>query len=103
MIPYGKHNVTWGDALRVLWQIRFRSLTQGAQIEKFEEEVAKAVGAKYAVAVSSATAGLHLAALVLNLPSGSKVITSPISLSHLQTLFYTQDISLNFSISTQIR
>ena len=79
MIPYGKHNVTWGDALRVLWQIRFRSLTQGAQIEKFEQEVAKAVGAKYAVAVSSATAGLHLAALVLKLPQGSKVITSPIS------------------------
>ena len=79
MIPYGKHNITWGDALRVLWQILFRSLTQGAQIQKFEEEVAKAVGAKYAVAVSSATAGLHLAALSIKLPKGSKVITSPIS------------------------
>jgi perosamine synthetase len=79
LIPYGKHNVTWGDALRVLWQIRFRSLTQGVQIEKFEEAVAKAVGAKYAVAVSSATAGLHLAALAIKLPQGSKVITSPIS------------------------
>lgn len=79
MIPYGKHNVTWGDAFRVLWQVRFRSLTQGAQIEKFEQEVAKTVGAKYAVAVSSATAGLHLAALALKLPQGSKVITSPIS------------------------
>ena len=79
MIPYGKHNVTWGDALRVLWQIRFRSLTQGAQIEKFETAVAKSVGAKYAVAVSSATAGLHLAALAIKLPQGSKVITSPIS------------------------
>jgi len=79
LIPYGKHNVTWGDALKVLWQIRFRSLTQGPQIEKFEFEVAKAVGAKYAVAVSSATAGLHLAALAIKLPQGSKVITSPIS------------------------
>jgi UDP-4-amino-4,6-dideoxy-N-acetyl-beta-L-altrosamine transaminase len=79
LIPYGKHNITWGDALRVLWQILFRSLTQGAQIQKFEEEVAKAVGAKYAVAVSSATAGLHLAALSIKLPKGSKVITSPIS------------------------
>lgn len=79
MIPYGKHNITWGDALRVLWQVRFRSLTQGAQIEKFEQEVARTVGAKYAVAVSSATAGLHLAALALKLPQGSKVITSPIS------------------------
>ena len=79
MIPYGKHNITWGDTLRVLWQVRFRSLTQGAQIEKFEQEVARTVGAKYAVAVSSATAGLHLAALALKLPQGSKVVTSPIS------------------------
>lgn len=79
MIPYGKHNVTWGDALKVLWQIRFRSLTQGSQIEKFEEEVARSVGARYAVAVSSATAGLHLATLALKLPSKSIVLTSPIS------------------------
>jgi UDP-4-amino-4,6-dideoxy-N-acetyl-beta-L-altrosamine transaminase len=79
LIPYGKHSVTWGDALRVLWQIRFRSLTQGSQIEKFEEQVARSVGAKYAVAVSSATAGLHLAALALKLPSNSTVLTSPIS------------------------
>lgn len=79
MIPYGQHNVTWGDACKVFWQVRFRSLTQGKQIEKFEEQMAKYVGAKYAVAVSSATAGLHLAAISLRLPTGSKVITSPIS------------------------
>jgi perosamine synthetase len=71
--------VTWGDALRVLWQVRFRSLTQGEQIEIFEKRVAQYVGANYAVAVSSATAGLHLAAIALNLPPGSKVLTSPIS------------------------
>lgn len=79
MIPYGRHNVTWGDALKVFWQVRFRSLTQGNQIEKFEEQMARYVGAKYAVAVSSATAGLHLAAISLRLPKESKVITSPIS------------------------
>lgn len=79
MIPYGQHNVTWRDTLKVLWQVRFRSLTQGKQIEKFEEQIAKYVGAKYAVAVSSATAGLHLAAISLRLPKESKVITSPIS------------------------
>ena len=90
MIPYGKHNVTWGDALKVLWQIRFRSLTQGPQIEKFEVEVAKAVGAKYAVAVSSATAGLHLAALV------RRSLLHQSLLLHRQILYYTQDINLNF-------
>jgi UDP-4-amino-4,6-dideoxy-N-acetyl-beta-L-altrosamine transaminase len=54
-------------------------LTQGEQIEIFEKRVAQYVGANYAVAVSSATAGLHLAAIALNLPPGSKVLTSPIS------------------------
>ena len=79
MIPYGKHNITWRDALRVLWQVRFRSLTQGKQIEIFEKQVANYVGANYAVAVSSATAGLHLAAIALHLAQDSKVLTSPIS------------------------
>ena len=79
MIPYGRHNVTWADALKVLWQVRFKSLTQGEKIENFEKQVAEYVGAKYAVAVSSATAGLHLAAIALRLPLESKVLTSPIS------------------------
>jgi dTDP-4-amino-4,6-dideoxygalactose transaminase len=57
----------------------FSSLTQGPQIKKFEESIAHYVGAKYAVAVSSATAGLHLALMALNLPKGSEVLTSPVS------------------------
>ena len=60
-------------------QVRFKSLTQGKEIQKFEESVAKYVGAKFAVAVSSATAGLHLSHLALGVPLGSKVVTSPIS------------------------
>jgi perosamine synthetase len=79
VIPYGKHDVKLIEALKVAFQIRFRSLTQGSKIEEFEKLVAEMVGAKYAVAVSSATAGLHIAMIALNLPNNSKVITSPIS------------------------
>lgn len=79
MIPYGKHNVKISEALKVAWQIRFHSLTQGSKIDEFEQLVAKYVGCEYAVAVSSATAGLHIAMLALDLPHNSKVITSPIS------------------------
>ena len=79
MIPYGKHNVKLSEALKVAWQIRFHSLTQGSKIDEFEKVVATYVGCKYAVAVSSATAGLHIAMLALDLPQNSKVITSPIS------------------------
>jgi perosamine synthetase len=79
VIPYGKHNTNWADAFKVFWQVRFRSLTQGNSILKFEEEVAKYVGAKFAVAVSSATAGLHIALLAADLKPQSSVVTSPIS------------------------
>jgi perosamine synthetase len=79
LIPYGRHYVTSVDALRVAWQIRFHSLTQGTKILDFEKSVAKLVGAKFAVATSSATAGLHIAVQSLNLPDNSKIVTSPIS------------------------
>ena len=52
-------------------------LTQGPEIEKFEEEFASFCGAKYAVACSSATAGLHLSAMVLGLGPGDLWWTSP--------------------------
>lgn len=79
MIPYGKHNVKLSEAIRVAVQVRFQTLTQGSKIDEFEKSVADYVGAKYAVAVSSATAGLHIAMLALDLPQNSKVVTSPIS------------------------
>ncbi len=79
MIPYGRHTISSLDAIRVGWQVRFHTLTQGKQISEFEEEVANFVGARFAVAVSSATAGLHIAMLALNLPTNARVVTTPIS------------------------
>jgi UDP-4-amino-4,6-dideoxy-N-acetyl-beta-L-altrosamine transaminase len=79
LIPYSKQSISIIDALRVAKQVKFKSLTQGNQIKEFENSVANYVGAKYAVAVSSATAGLHLAHLAIAHPIGSNVATSPIS------------------------
>jgi UDP-4-amino-4,6-dideoxy-N-acetyl-beta-L-altrosamine transaminase len=79
LIPYGRQTISWSDAFKVLWQVKFKSLTQGSKIAEYEAQVAKYVGAKYAVAVSSATAGLHLAVLALELPEESEIATSPIS------------------------
>lgn len=79
MIPYSTQTISYLDALKVARQVKFRSLTQGNRIIEFEKSVADYVGAKFAVAVSSGTAGLHLAHLALGHPKGSKVITSPIS------------------------
>lgn len=79
MIPYGRHSVSSLDALRVAYQVRFRSLTQGRRIQLFEDAVSQFVGSRYAVAVSSATAGLHLAVESLRLGTNAEIITSPIS------------------------
>lgn len=79
MNSYGRQTTNLRDALAVGWQVWSKSLTQGPKIQEFEEAVAQKVGAKYAVAVSSATAGLHLALLALELEPNSQVITSPIS------------------------
>ena len=79
MIPYGKHYIDEDDIQAVIKVLRSGSLTQGSTIKEFEDSVAKYVGAKYAVAVSSATAGLHLASIAAGVSPGNNLITSPIS------------------------
>ena len=79
MIPYGKHHIDEDDISAVIDVLRGDFLTQGPIVELFEGAVAKYVGAKYAVAVSSGTAALHLAALAADVSLGKTVITSPIT------------------------
>lgn len=54
-------------------------LSLGPEFRKFEEGICKYTGARYACAVSSGTAGLHLAVKALELKEGDEVITSPFS------------------------
>ncbi len=49
-------------------------LTHGNYTKKFEKEICKFTGSKFATTVSSCTAGLHLACLALNISSGDEVI-----------------------------
>lgn len=79
MIPYGKHHIDEDDIQAVVDVLRSGVLTQGPAVEAFEQAVAEYVGAKYAVAVSSGTAALHLAALVAGVGPGTSLITSPIT------------------------
>ncbi len=49
-------------------------LTQGPEVEAFEASFAAYLGVKHAVAVSSATTGLHLALLALGITAGDEVV-----------------------------
>ncbi|MCD4780259.1 MAG: UDP-4-amino-4,6-dideoxy-N-acetyl-beta-L-altrosamine transaminase [Candidatus Omnitrophica bacterium] len=78
-IPYG-HQVIGDDDLQIVRAVlKSDYLTQGPYVRKFEEAVAKYCGVKYAVAVSSGTAALHLAYLALGVNKGDEAITSPIT------------------------
>jgi UDP-4-amino-4,6-dideoxy-N-acetyl-beta-L-altrosamine transaminase len=79
MIPYGKQSINEDDKKSVLEVLDSNWLTTGPKVAEFEEKFAKYVGAKYAVAVSSGTAGLHLACLAGGLEEGDELITSPMT------------------------
>jgi perosamine synthetase len=51
----------------------------GEKVQQFEREFAKYCGAKYGLAVSSATAGLSLALIAAGIGPGDEVVTTPIS------------------------
>ena len=77
MIPYGTQWIDQQDIDAVVEVLRSDWLTQGPAIERFESAVAAYCGARYAVAVSSGTAALHLACLAAGLGNGDRLWTSP--------------------------
>lgn len=81
IIPYGRQEITNNDIDAVIRVLKSDSLTQGPEIEKFENAFAKYVGSNFAIAVSNGTAALHLTTLAIGLNPNDKVITTSISFS----------------------
>lgn len=77
MIPYGRQDVTDADIEAAVHVLRSDFLTQGPVVPRFEEAVARCVGAKYGVAVNSATSALHIACVALGLGPGDWLWTVP--------------------------
>lgn len=77
MIPYGRHSISEEDISAVVNVLRSEWITQGPSINQFESALASYCGADHAVAVSNATAALHLSCLALDVGPGAHVWTSP--------------------------
>lgn len=77
VIPYGQHFIDQEDIAAVVAQMRSPWLTQGPKVPEFEAAIASYVGAKYAVAMSSGTAALHMACLAAEVGPGDRAVTSP--------------------------
>ena len=78
-IPLSKPSIKQSDIENVLDVLNSGMLVQGKVVERFEQAVAKFVGAKHAVAVSNGTASLHLALLSLDVGVGDEVIVPAFS------------------------
>ncbi len=73
-LPYGRQQIGDDDVAAVTDVLRDDHLTTGPKLVAFEQALVQATGASHAVACSSGTAALHLAAMALDLGPGDKVV-----------------------------
>jgi dTDP-4-amino-4,6-dideoxygalactose transaminase len=73
-IPFFRPSITEAEIAEVVNCLRSGWLTTGPLTRRFEEEFARAVGARHAVALNSCTAALHLAVEALGLRHGQAVL-----------------------------
>lgn len=79
MIQLAKPNISQDAIQRVTAVLKSGNLVQGKQVEIFEKKIAKYVGVRHAICVSSGTATLHLSLLALGIGPGDEVIIPALS------------------------
>jgi dTDP-4-amino-4,6-dideoxygalactose transaminase len=73
-VPFFRPELTDAEIAGVVECLRSGWLTTGPRVRTFEQQFAAAVGARYAIAVNSCTAALHLALEALDLKAGQAVL-----------------------------
>jgi dTDP-4-amino-4,6-dideoxygalactose transaminase len=78
-LPFARPSISRAAIDEVVACLESGWITTGPRVRKFEQALKEYLGAAHALAVSSATAGLHLALLALDLKPGDEVITTPMT------------------------
>ncbi len=78
-IPLARPVLGEAEERAVIEVLRSGQLSLGPCVEQFERAFASRLGAPHASAVSSGTAGLHLALRAVGVQDGDEVVTSPFS------------------------
>jgi perosamine synthetase len=73
-LAFARPSITEREKQAVIEVLDSGWLTTGPQVRRFEEAFAERVGSRYAVALNSATAALHLALEALGIGSGDEVL-----------------------------
>ncbi|MFN4241754.1 MAG: DegT/DnrJ/EryC1/StrS family aminotransferase [Tepidisphaerales bacterium] len=78
-IPLSSPDITDAEIAAVTDVLHTPTLSIGPQVEAFEAACAKVAGRRFGIAVSSGTAGLHVAMVAAGIREGDEVITTPFS------------------------
>ena len=78
-IPYGRQSINSDDKKLVLKSLEANLITTGSYVVEFEKKLKKYFGTKYTLACSSATAGLHMAFLSLDIKKNDNIIIPAIN------------------------
>ena len=78
-LPLSRPSIGDAEIQGVVTCLRSGWITSGPRVTEFEDAFARRVSAAHAVAVTSGTAGLHLALLAVGIGPGDEVITSPMT------------------------
>jgi dTDP-4-amino-4,6-dideoxygalactose transaminase len=78
-LPFSRPSISREAIDEVVACIESGWITTGPRVQRFEAELKRYLGAPHVLALSSATAGLHLALAALDLKAGDEVITTPMT------------------------
>ncbi len=78
-LPFSRPSIDRATIDEVVACLESGWITTGPRVKQFEEDLKAYVGAPYMLALSSATAGLHLVLAALKLQPGDEVITTPMT------------------------
>ncbi len=96
-IPYSRQWISDSEIQDAIDVLKADFVTQGEIVSQFEESLAKVSGAKYAVAVSSGTAALHVLAMALVKDENTVCVTSPITFAATSNAFLHCGSALQFT------
>ncbi len=78
-LPFSKPSISEAAIEDVVTCLRSGWITTGPRVAQFTEDLKAYAGAPYALPLASATAGLHLALLAMDIQPGDEVITTPLT------------------------
>jgi dTDP-4-amino-4,6-dideoxygalactose transaminase len=78
-LPFSRPSISQAAIDEVVTCLKSGWITTGPRVKQFEEDLKSYLGAPHVLALTSATAGLHLVLVALDLKPGDEVITTPMT------------------------